>query len=156
MLDADMRSANHSPEQVPAGVNMPRVTKSYITSTLAMPYMYCLRQQEACCVVFALQAKIQEALEAERVVVADVYGDGRHVNIDVVSAAFEGKSSVARQRMVYKVGPLVQPAAGGICCCQDISVMLQCLLARSSRHVYCLGFKMRIYCRWCKPSCRSI
>jgi stress-induced morphogen len=51
----------------------------------------------------ALQAKIQEALEAERVVVADVYGDGRHVNIDVVSAAFEGKSSVARQRMVYKV-----------------------------------------------------
>ncbi|WIA10604.1 hypothetical protein OEZ85_010787 [Tetradesmus obliquus] len=50
----------------------------------------------------AMQAKIQEALEAERVLVADVYGDGRHVNIDVVSAAFEGKSSVARQRMVYK------------------------------------------------------
>ncbi|KAF6259439.1 bola protein [Scenedesmus sp. NREL 46B-D3] len=50
----------------------------------------------------AMQAKIQEALEAERVTVADVYGDGRHVNIDVVSAAFEGKSSVAKQRMVYK------------------------------------------------------
>eukprot|EP00882_Tetradesmus_deserticola_P010983 GHRQ01011617.1.p2 GENE.GHRQ01011617.1~~GHRQ01011617.1.p2 ORF type:complete len:150 (+),score=40.41 GHRQ01011617.1:97-546(+) len=50
----------------------------------------------------AMQAKIKDALEAERVSVADVYGDGRHVNIDVVSAAFEGKSSVARQRMVYK------------------------------------------------------
>lgn len=59
--------------------------------------------QAYCCAACLPQAKIQEALEAERVLVADVYGDGRHVNIDVVSAAFEGKSSVARQRMVYKV-----------------------------------------------------
>lgn len=50
-----------------------------------------------------MESKIQEALEAERVSVSDVYGDGRHVNIDVVSAAFEGKNSVQRQRMVYKV-----------------------------------------------------
>jgi hypothetical protein len=33
-----------------------------------------------------------------------MYGDGRHVSIDVVSAAFEGKNSVSRQRLVYKVG----------------------------------------------------
>lgn len=51
----------------------------------------------------AMEAKISEALEAERVSVSDVYGDGRHVNIDVVSEAFEGKNSVQRQRMVYKV-----------------------------------------------------
>ena len=34
----------------------------------------------------------------------DMYGDGRHVSIDVVASAFEGKNSVARQRLVYKVG----------------------------------------------------
>jgi acid stress-induced BolA-like protein IbaG/YrbA len=55
-----------------------------------------------------MQAKIQEALEAEHVLVADVYGDGRHVNINVVSAAFEGKSSVVRQRMVYKVSLFIK------------------------------------------------
>lgn len=32
----------------------------------------------------------------------DLQGDGRHVTIDVVAAAFEGKSAVDRQRMVYK------------------------------------------------------
>ena len=32
----------------------------------------------------------------------DLQGDGRHVTIDVVSAVFEGKSAVDRQRMVYK------------------------------------------------------
>lgn len=51
-----------------------------------------------------MEAKIADALEAQRVVVSDVYGDGRHVAIDVVSAAFDGKTSVQRQRMVYKVG----------------------------------------------------
>ncbi len=40
-----------------------------------------------------------------QVKVHDIYGDGRHVAIDVVSSEFEGKSAVARQRMVYKVGP---------------------------------------------------
>ncbi|KAL6876481.1 hypothetical protein ACP4OV_013053 [Aristida adscensionis] len=50
----------------------------------------------------ALEAKIKEQLEAETVTVVDTSGDGRHVVIDVVSKAFEGKSAVARQRMVYK------------------------------------------------------
>ena len=32
----------------------------------------------------------------------DASGDGRHVEIDVRSALFEGKSAVQRQRLVYK------------------------------------------------------
>ena len=48
-----------------------------------------------------------EALETSQVQVSDAYGDGRHVSIDVVSTLFEGKSSMARQRMVYKVGVTV-------------------------------------------------
>jgi stress-induced morphogen len=51
----------------------------------------------------SMQAKIQEALAAQSVSVQDVYGDGRHVSIDVVSDAFDGKNAVQRQRMVYKV-----------------------------------------------------
>lgn len=39
-----------------------------------------------------------------QVSVTDVYGDGRHVSISVVSNLFEGKNPVQRQRMVYKVG----------------------------------------------------
>lgn len=40
-------------------------------------------------------------------------GDGRHVEIMVVSKEFEGKSAVNRQRMVYKVrrGAAAMPAA---------------------------------------------
>lgn len=49
------------------------------------------------------QAKIGQALETEQVEISDTYGDGRHVSIDVTSPAFEGLSSVKRQRMVYKV-----------------------------------------------------
>ena len=50
-----------------------------------------------------MQSKIQEALQAQRVEVADVAGDGRHVEIVVVAKEFEGKNAVNRQRMVYKV-----------------------------------------------------
>ncbi|CAL5038459.1 unnamed protein product [Urochloa decumbens] len=50
----------------------------------------------------ALESKIKEQLEADAVTVVDTSGDGRHVCIDVVSKAFEGKSAVNRQRMVYK------------------------------------------------------
>ena len=50
-----------------------------------------------------MQQKIQDALQAQKVVVADVQGDGRHVEIVVVSKEFEGKNAVNRQRMVYKV-----------------------------------------------------
>ncbi|GMH45280.1 hypothetical protein BSKO_13237 [Bryopsis sp. KO-2023] len=49
-----------------------------------------------------MKTKISEALEAEKVDIADIYGDGRHVSIDVVSSTFEGQSSVQRQRMVYR------------------------------------------------------
>lgn len=38
----------------------------------------------------------------ERVSVSDASGDGSHVTIEVVSKAFEGKTSVQRQRLVYK------------------------------------------------------
>lgn len=51
----------------------------------------------------SMRNKIQVALEAEDVQVTDMQGDGRHVEIVVVSSQFEGKSSVNRQRMVYKV-----------------------------------------------------
>lgn len=51
-----------------------------------------------------MRLKIADALETEAasVRVADVSGDGRHVAIDVIAAAFEGKKSMERQRMVYK------------------------------------------------------
>lgn len=51
----------------------------------------------------SMSNNIREALEAKQVKVTDVYGDGRHVAIEVVSPQFEGKSAMQRQRMVYKV-----------------------------------------------------
>ncbi|XP_073134794.1 protein BOLA4, chloroplastic/mitochondrial [Henckelia pumila] len=50
----------------------------------------------------SMERKIKEQLSAESVIVKDAYGDGRHVSIEVISTAFEGKSAVNRQRMVYK------------------------------------------------------
>ena len=50
-----------------------------------------------------MECNITEALHAEKVLLQDVYGDGRHVSMEVVSAEFEGQSSVKRQRLVYKV-----------------------------------------------------
>lgn len=58
--------------------------------------------QVSAALMASMEQKIRAALEAESVRVADVHGDGRHVAIDVVSSAFEGKGSVARQRLVYK------------------------------------------------------
>jgi acid stress-induced BolA-like protein IbaG/YrbA len=55
----------------------------------------------------SMRMKIQNALEAEEVQVTDIQGDGRHVEIIVVSSQFEGKNSVNRQRMVYKVRVIV-------------------------------------------------
>jgi len=51
----------------------------------------------------SMRRKIESALTAQRVEVTDMQGDGRHVEIVVVSKDFEGKSAVNRQRMVYKV-----------------------------------------------------
>jgi stress-induced morphogen len=50
----------------------------------------------------AMKAKISEALETDTVSVRNMSGDGRHVEIDVVSKLFEGQSTMQRQRMVYK------------------------------------------------------
>ncbi len=50
-----------------------------------------------------MKHSITTSLEADKVEVIDVYGDGRHVSIEVVSKLFEGQSSVKRQRLVYKV-----------------------------------------------------
>jgi acid stress-induced BolA-like protein IbaG/YrbA len=58
-----------------------------------------------------MRSKIRDALQAQRVEVADVQGDGRHVEIVVVSKEFEGKSAVNRQRMVYKVWVSYQPSS---------------------------------------------
>jgi len=52
--------------------------------------------------VAAMRAKIGEGLETDQVEVRDESGNARHVSIKVVSKLFEGKSSVNRQRMVYK------------------------------------------------------
>ena len=46
--------------------------------------------------------QISSELETEKVKITDVNGDAQHVIIDVVSKLFEGKTSVQRQRMVYK------------------------------------------------------
>jgi stress-induced morphogen len=54
-------------------------------------------------VINSMKQKIREALETDKVAITDVYGDGRHVCIDVVSPLFAGQSSMQRQRMVYKV-----------------------------------------------------
>lgn len=43
---------------------------------------------------------ISEGLSCERL---EVEGDGRHFNALIVSAAFEGRSRVARHQMVYAV-----------------------------------------------------
>jgi len=52
--------------------------------------------------VNAMRGKISDGLEADSVEVRDESGNARHVSIKVVSKMFEGKSSVNRQRMVYK------------------------------------------------------
>lgn len=51
----------------------------------------------------SMSSKIKAALETDTVQVKDVYGDYQHVSIEVVSAMFEDKTTVQRQRMVYKV-----------------------------------------------------
>ncbi|GIL56620.1 hypothetical protein Vafri_11961 [Volvox africanus] len=50
----------------------------------------------------SMRAKICEALETDTCAVTDVYGDGRHVSIEVISKLFADKNSMQRQRMVYK------------------------------------------------------
>lgn len=84
-----------------------------------------------------MKQSISNNLEADRVEVTDVYGDGRHVNIEVVSKVFEGQTSVKRQRLVYKVFTLPIPHAT-----RAISLHLSRMchagnLARTSKHSSC-------------------
>lgn len=61
-----------------------------------------LQGQVSADIIERMKANITETLEAEKVNVVDVYGDGRHVSIEVVASSFEGKNSVKRQQAVYK------------------------------------------------------
>lgn len=71
--------------------------------------------------ITAMQSKISEALEAESVNVDDVYGNHQHVNIRVVSAQFDGKNAVQRQRMVYKVRACL---CAGVCASSAAPLMI--------------------------------
>ena len=55
-------------------------------------------------VVSRCTQKIQDALNPSKLVVTGMHDDpnGSHIAVDIVSAEFEGKRSVMRQRMVYK------------------------------------------------------
>lgn len=82
-----------------------------------------------------MKNSITSNLEADRVDVTDVYGDGRHVNIEVVSKLFEGQTSVKRQRLVYKVSMI---------CSMGITLSPSYMLlhaagnlARAARHSTC-------------------
>ena len=44
-------------------------------------------------IIDSMKTKIQEALNAEKVEIVDVEGDARHVTINVVASAFEGKQT---------------------------------------------------------------
>merc|ERR1712164_217192 len=50
----------------------------------------------------SMRTKIQSNLDALEVRVEDQSGDGQHVCISVVSEVFQDKTSVQRQRLVYK------------------------------------------------------
>jgi len=50
----------------------------------------------------SMRTKIQSNLDALEVRVEDQSGDGQHVCISVVAEVFQDKTSVQRQRLVYK------------------------------------------------------
>lgn len=49
-----------------------------------------------------MKTSIAEQLQAERVEIADAYGDGRHVSIDVVASAFEVICSLAARCCIHQ------------------------------------------------------
>lgn len=92
--------------------------------------------------------------------VSDAYGDARHVAIEVVSNAFEGLSSVQRQRLVYKVksccptGPLSQTTFCLVCNRKEAVLLRKevsgwLLLRFSKRH---LLICIKPSCLPCAPS----
>lgn len=48
-----------------------------------------------------IERRIKAALPDAAITLIDTAGDGDHYNIEVVSAAFQGKSRVAQHQMVY-------------------------------------------------------
>mmetsp|Transcript_11530 Transcript_11530/g.35258 ORF Transcript_11530/g.35258 Transcript_11530/m.35258 type:complete len:133 (+) Transcript_11530:209-607(+) len=54
--------------------------------------------------VDSVRQKLTEALKPLKLAIIPTYGDpnGSHISIEVVSEGFEGKSVVARHRMVYQ------------------------------------------------------
>lgn len=83
----------------------------------------------------SMRMKIQDALDAEEVQVTDIQGDGRHVEIIVVSSQFEGKNSVNRQRMVYKVRRLMFGFCMAFTSDEKTHGWLHCSLAQSSESI---------------------
>jgi stress-induced morphogen len=49
----------------------------------------------------ALRARVASALPGAEIDIRDLAGDGDHYEMIVVSAAFEGKSTLERHRLVY-------------------------------------------------------
>jgi len=48
-----------------------------------------------------LRRRVAEALPDSRITIRDMVGDGDHYEMVVVSAAFEGKNTLERHRLVY-------------------------------------------------------
>jgi len=48
-----------------------------------------------------LRRRVGEALPGSRITIRDMVGDGDHYEMTVVSAAFEGKNTLQRHRLVY-------------------------------------------------------
>lgn len=97
-------AARHCPQPLRATLTRARPSTAYGMTVRAMS----AEGQVDSELIARMRTKIQTALEAQQVDVADVQGDGRHVEIMVVASSFEGKSAVNRQRMVYKVRPLAR------------------------------------------------
>ena len=49
-----------------------------------------------------LQRRVADALPGSRITIRDMVGDGDHYEMIVVSAAFEGKNTLQRHRLVYE------------------------------------------------------
>lgn len=52
-----------------------------------------------------IQKTIEENLPGAAVEVTDLTGTGDHIQVKVVSAAFEGKTPIQRHRMIYAMFP---------------------------------------------------
>lgn len=98
------------------------------------------------------KAKIKEELQADTVVVSDVYGDGRHVSINVVSNAFEGehaghRGSLTVQLPVGRSSLLVLPAVDVFADCRQQQQV-------AKQHAVCPLLVMS--CTFCMQQIRNV